>query len=303
MPGQSTFDVVIVGGGPAGLNAALILGRCRRRVLLCDAGRPRNACSRGVHGFLTRDGMKPADLRRVAREQLASYPCVELRDIEVTDTARDGERFAITLADEARIEARKLLFAVGVTHELPDIEGFEALWGHGVYNCPYCDGWEHRDQPIAVYGRGHAGKGFAVELTTWSRDLVLLTDGPSDFSADDQGVLDRNGIRIMEDRIAHLEGGPAGLERVCFASGDSLERRALFFIQGECHVPELLTKLGCGLTSRGTVETGSYEKTSVPGLYVAGDASRRVQFAIVAAAEGAMAAFAINNELTDEDLK
>ena len=172
-----------------------------------------------------------------------------------------------------------------------------------MYNCPYCDGWEHRDQPIAVYGRGHAGKGFAVELTTWSRDLVLLTDGPSDLSPEDQGVLDRNGIRVIEDRIERLEAGPDGLERVRFRSGEALERSALFFIQGECHVPELLTKLGCDLTSRGTVETQGYERTNVPGLYVAGDASRRVQVAIVAAGEGAMAAFAINTELLQEDTR
>ena len=303
MPEGPVFDVVIVGGGPAGLNAALILGRCRRRVLLCDAGKPRNACSRGVHGFLTRDGVKPAELRRIAREQLASYRTVEIRDFEVTAAVCDGRRFAVGLADGTRIEARKLLLAIGITHDLPAIDGFKELWGNGVYNCPFCDGWEHRDQPIAVYGRGRKGQDFALELTTWSRDLVLLTGGPSDLSRDDRETLERNGIRVIEDRVARLEGGAAGLERIRFASGAALERKALFFLQGDCDVPELLATLDCDLTRKGTVETGSYERTNVPGLYVAGDASRRVQFAIVAAAEGAMAAFAINGELTEEDAK
>jgi thioredoxin reductase len=172
-----------------------------------------------------------------------------------------------------------------------------------VWNCPYCDGWEHRDQPLAVYGQGSSGKNFALELTIWSRDLVFLTDGPTDLTDEERAELDREGIRLDERKLARLEGGEHGLDRIVFGEGEPLPRKGLFFIYGERDASELITQLGCELTPKGTVPTHSYEKTNVPGLYAAGDASRRVQFAIVAAAEGAMAAFAINTELLKEDLK
>lgn len=297
------YDVAIVGGGPAGLNAALVLGRCRRAVLLCDAGRPRNAYSHGVNGFLTRSGTNIWEMRDLARRELAQYPGVEIRDVEVVDAERGETGFVLTLADGTQAGAKKLLLATGVNNDLPDIEGFRELWGQGVHNCPYCDGWEHRDEPIAVYAPGGGAKGLALEMLSWSRDIALLTDGPCELSEEERAKVERNGIQIVEGSIRRLEGAEGRLARIHLEDGRALEKTALFFVQGECQVSPLAVKLGCELNRRGTVDTSSYEKTDVPGLYVAGDASRRVQFAIVAAAEGAMAAFAINNELAEEQLR
>lgn len=297
------FDVIIVGGGPAGLSAALILGRCRRRVLLCDSGRPRNARTRQANGFFTRDGTSPAELRRLGREQLGAYSGVEFRDVEVTDATRWGTGFEVILGDGTRHRSRKLLLATGVVDELPEVDGFEALYGRSVHHCPYCDGWEHRDQPVAIYGRGQDGKGLALELTAWSRDLILCTNGPSGLSGDDLDRLTRNGIQLRDEPIARLEGRDGALEAIRFKNGDVLPRRALFFIWHERQACGLALKLGCELTRKGAVETGSYERTAVPGLYVAGDASRYVQLVVVAAAEGAKAAFAINTELLKESLR
>jgi thioredoxin reductase len=297
------FDVVIVGAGPAGLSAALILGRCRRSVLVCDAGKPRNWASHALHGYLTRDGIDPAEFRSIGRRELQRYETVQIRDIAATNAAcRDG-RFSVTLADGTEVSARKLLIATGVLDNLPDVPGMAELFGRGVFHCPYCDGWEVRDQPIAIYGRGARGAGLALELTAWSRDLVLCSDGPSEMDDESRRRLTRNDILLREDRIRAVEGAGGVLERIVFESGDTLARRALFFTTGQFQQSELAVVLGCEFNEKGTVRTGKYESTHLPGLYVAGDASRAVQWVIVAAAEGAEAAFAINTDLVREQLR
>lgn len=297
------YDCVVVGGGPAGLSAALMLGRCRRRVLVCDTGRPRNRWSHSAHGFLTRDGTPPAELLRIAREQLAPYDTVELRAMEVVDAARRAEGgFLVSCADGRRVRARKLLLAPGVVDDIPEIDGIEALYGRSVHHCPYCDGWEWRDQPIAVYGRHEQGAGLALSLTVWSRDLLLCTDGPAELSERMRERLEALEISVREDRLIRLEGSDGLLERLVFAAGTPVARRALFFATGQRQASDLPARLGCRFTENGAVDTGKCEATSVPGLYVCGDASREAQFVIVAAAEGAEAAMAINQALVEETL-
>ena len=301
------YDVIIIGAGPAGLSAALMLGRSRRRVLVCDTGKPRNAASHAMHGFLSRDGIPPREFLQIAREQMRQYDTVELRDIEATAAECRDSRFHVTLADGSELQSRKLLIATGVVDNLPDIPGFRELYGRSVFHCPYCDGWEVRDQPLAIYGRGERGLGLSLELTGWSRDLVLCTDGPAEIPPEGLARLDRHGIKVREERVVRLEGSAGGdahvrLERIVFASGEPLDRVALFFTTGQTQHSDLVTRLGCVMTDKGTVWTGKYEAAHLPGLYVAGDASRAVQWVVVAASEGAEAAFAINTDLLKEDL-
>jgi len=297
-------DVIIVGAGPAGLSAALILGRCRRSVVVFDIGQPRNAASQAMHGYLTRDGVPPAEFLRLARDDLRQYETVSLRDEEVVAAeCAPGGCFAVTVASGERVTARKLLIATGVADNLPEIEGFGAFYGRSIFHCPYCDGWEVRDRPIAVYGNGERGLGLSLELTCWSRDLVLVTDGPCEIDADGRARLERHRIAIREERIVRLEGTNGQLTHLAFADGTRLPRQAMFFTTGQSQRSDLLMRLGCKFNDKGTVSTGKYETTHIPGLFVAGDASRAVQWVIVAASEGAEAAFAINTAFLKEDLE
>lgn len=300
---EVNVDVLIVGGGPAGLSAALVLGRCRRQVLVCDTGRQRNRFSRGLHGYLTRDGIEPSAFLALARGELARYDGVELRETEVQDAERRASGFEVRLVDGA-VRTRVLLLATGVVDHLPSIEGIESLYGRSVHHCPYCDGWEWRNRELAVYGRGDAkGAGLALFLKQWSADVVLCTDGPAELSEAMRTRLAAQRIPVREERIARLEGDSDGmLQHIAFDDGSRLARGALFFNTGQHQRSPLAERLGCAFTERGGVEVGEHGvATNVPRLYVAGDASRDVQLVIVAAAEGAKAAFAINKALATED--
>jgi thioredoxin reductase len=291
------YDAIIVGGGPAGLSAALVLGRCRRRVLLCDAGKQRNLASHGMHGYLTRDGVLPREFLKIAHEEIARYG-VEVRRCVVKGGGRTDGHFEVVLEDDSRHRARRLLIATGVADQLPPISNVREYYGHSVHHCPYCDGWEHRDKRVAVYSKK---PGLAYSLKTWTKDVVLLTDGPVRLTKSDRERLRRHKIPFRKDKIARLEGTGGRIERVVFENGEVLERDAIFFSTGQHQACDLAADLGCVLNLRGTVNTDKLEMSNVPGLYVAGDASRDVQMVIVAAAEGAKAAFAINVSLQDED--
>jgi thioredoxin reductase len=295
------YDCIVVGAGPAGLSAALMLGRCRRRILVCESGEPRNAPSGRIHNYLTRDGIAPLEFLGLGRKDVQQYPSVEFLAAEVIDASRISDGFTIALADGTRLNTRKLLLATGVVDDIPDIEGLRPLYGTSVHHCPYCDGWEWRDRPIAIYGDGEEGSALALGLTVWSDDLVLCTGGGR-LTPQQREQLAAAGVGVREEEVVRLEGQQGWLSRIIFAQGEPLLRQALFFSSSQHQHSDLPLRLGCRFTGKGAVNTGSCEATDVPGLYVAGDASKEAQFVIIAAAEGAEAGMAINKALLKEDL-
>lgn len=297
-----SYDVVIVGGGPAGLSAALALGRARKRVLLCDSGPRRNAAAVNVHNFVTRDGTPPGEFRRIAREQLAEYSNVEIRDVRVEAVAGTRGAFRLRLESGA-VEARRILLCVGMIDEPLPIEGFSALWGHAIFQCPYCHGWESRDRPWGYLARAEEASHllpFALMIRSWTRDVVVFTNGAVEIPPEAGARLEAAGIRVETAPVARLVGREQRLEAVALANGTSVPRDVLFTHPPQRHV-ELVGALGVELDDDGFVRVDPMKReTSVPGVHAAGDLTTRMQSAIVAAAAGTVAASAINLELAME---
>jgi thioredoxin reductase len=296
------YDVVIVGGGAAGLSAALVLGRCRRKVLVCDKGEPRNAPARHMHGFISRDGTPPAEFLRIAREELQRYPTVELRTCEVTGAQRGAGQFRVDILGGDLVETRILLLATGLVDELPEIPGLESFWGTSVHVCPYCDGWERRDQALAVLGAGKAGLALAIEMRHWTADVTLLTNGQIDFTPEESERLARLGIRVRMEQVAAFEGQGEEIRSVAFVDGTRLRCAAVFLSVDQRQRCELAAALGCKMTETGQLECSNCQETSIPGVYVVGNAAHGLQLVVMAAADGTQAAFSINEALLDADL-
>jgi thioredoxin reductase len=278
------YDVVIVGGGPGGLSAALALGRARRRVLLCDAGPRRNAAAVHMHNFVTRDGTPPDEFRRLAREQLATYPNVEVRDAGVEAITGTRGAFDVRLSS-GPVRARRILLCVGMIDELLPIEGFGALWGHAIFQCPYCHGWEVRDRPwgfLASAAHPDQLLPFAFQLRAWTGDLVVFTGGAIAVPDETRAMLASAGIRLETAPVTRLVGAGDRLAAIELADGRRVAR-------------------GLALDDDGYVKVDPMKlETSVPGIYAAGDLTTRMQGAMIAAALGTRAAAAMNVDVMME---
>jgi thioredoxin reductase len=268
--GGREYDAVIVGGGPAGLSAALVLGRARRRVLVIDSGRPANGVSHGVGGLLGHARVDPAALREAGRDQLARHQTVEVRDDEVGAIDDDGTGFAVELARGGEIRASAVVLAHGLRYDPPALPGIDDLWGNSVFHCAFCDGWEVRDLPLALHGQGPAAARSALVLAGWSDDVVLLSDGPF---VGDRAALARAGVRIREEPIRRLVGSAGHLDRIELEGGPAEPRDALFVSTRRGQPNDLAETLGCELTEAGTIVTDGDGRTSVDGVYAIGDAA------------------------------
>ncbi|MEV7281550.1 NAD(P)/FAD-dependent oxidoreductase [Streptomyces sp. NPDC093111] len=302
---RDTYDVVVVGGGAAGLSAALVLGRARRTTLVVDAGEPRNAPAAHMQGYLTRDGMSPAAFLEAGRREIAGYG-VERTEGVVTGATPDGAGgFAVALADGRRIGARRLIVTTGLVDELPELDGLVGRWGRDVIHCPYCHGWEVRDRAFGVLAHPELPAHQALMVSQWSADVTLFLHTAAALSAQDAARLAAAGVTVVTGEVAGLVVEDDRLTGVRMADGRTVPREVLFV--GPRPVPRdgLLTALGADTreTPFGAFvavdETG---RTSVPGVWAAGNAIGAHEQVVNAASGGYRAAAAVNGDLLLSDL-
>ena len=302
---ESSWDCIVVGAGAAGLSAALVLGRARQRTLVVDAGGQSNRDAHGIGGLLGHDARPPAELYAAGRDELAAYPTVELRSGEVLGGERGDAGFVLELADGSREMARRVLLATGMDYRFPALPGIVERWGRSVFHCPFCHGWEVRDQPLGVLDRGETGVHRALLLRVWSEDVTLLADGPAELDAEDAERLRAAGVTVDERGVAGLRGPDSALTAVAFADGSERSCGGLLVPVTLHQRSALAEHLGAAAAGPGpiavdTVEVDRMLHTSVPGLSAAGDVSAEMPSVANAVAAGSSAAAMIVGGLMSE---
>ena len=297
MPTIQSYDVAVIGGGPAGLTAALWLARYLHTVVLIDSGDPRNWETRGINGFLGQPNIKPAELRGRARDELRKYG-VQLIDAVVETVAPDGENFIVTIENGDTYAASRVLLAIGLKDVWPEIEGLEHAYGETVHVCPDCDGYEAKDKKTVVVGLGRKAVGMALNLTTWTRQLVICTNGPDpSISQDLAKKLDALNIPMIDAKIKRLICKDNKARALEFEGGMQLDCDKIFFSIGQYPADALGVHLGCTRDENGQLVIDDHHHTSVKNVFAAGDIAPGPQLAIRAAAGGAVAALAIHKSL------
>lgn len=295
------YDCAIIGGGPAGLNAALVLGRSRRKTVLFDDDNGRNLVTRESHGFITRDGIEPKELKRLGREEIGKYDSVDIKKQRVVSVNRVSEtHYELVTASGDVFHSIKIIIAAGLIEEQPNVPDIEKFYGTSLFSCPYCDGWELRDQPLAVIADKQVFE-LAKKIYTWSRDLVVFTNGEGRLEEEDKQKLLRKGIKVVEDIIDGLEGENGQLRSVRLEDGTLIDRAGGFVTPLWSHSTLFAKELGCKFNVHGGILTDDYGRTNVWNVYAAGDASLIVPSQLViAAGEGSAAAIGVNGDLVNE---
>ncbi|WP_159882074.1 NAD(P)/FAD-dependent oxidoreductase [Paenibacillus puerhi] len=295
------YDCAIIGGGPAGLNAALVLGRARRNVILFDDSRPRNEVTRQTHGFITRDGVSPGEFRQAAYRDLSRYASVLCKPERVVSVNRTST-FRLTTDRGECYVARTVLLASGLREALPSIRHIHEYYGSSLFSCPYCDGWERLDEPLVVISEQPLAYHMARTVRQWSRDLIVCTNGKPALTDDQRQALRRKGVGLYEQPIRCLNGEQGQLKSSLLEDGTELRRTGGFVETAWFQAAPFGEALGCRSNPLGGLAIDSLGRTSVAGVYAAGDTCAIAPSQlIVAAAEGSRAAIGINSDLIHAD--
>ena len=295
------FDVIIVGGGPAGLNAAVVLGRCQRKILLFDTGMQRNRFSHGIHNFLTRDDILPADFIKLGQTEIKKYGITFIKKEIVNASKQNTGIFLVIDSDGRFYYVKKLLITTGLIDKLPVLKDFDQFYGKSIFHCPYCDAWEVRNKKIAIYAKNKNGFELALSLITWSKTITYFTDGKKYLKPKELKTLKTYNIPVVTGTIQKLQGSGGQLKYILMKNKEQYSCDALFFVNGYSQQSHLVEQLGCKIGKKKIVITNRLQQTNVAGVYVAGDADKDVHFVLNAAAEGAKAAVTINKELQKEE--
>ncbi len=294
------FEVIVIGGSYAGLSAALALGRSLRRVLVIDSGTPCNRQTPHSHNFLTQDGETPSAIAHRAKQQVLAYHTIEWHQGKATSAVKQHDGFVLQTERGDIFSAEKLLFATGISDQMPALNGFLECWGISVLHCPYCHGYEVHNKPLGVLANGEAAFEFCRLIRHWSGEVTLFTNGPATLPAHHREQLNQRGIAIVEKPIRYLDHRQGQLERLVFEDGGTHALSALFArVPFSQHCP-LPAELGCQLTSAGHIQVDEFQQTTVPGVYAAGDNATGYRAVSSAVAAGTKAGAFINHQLIQE---
>lgn len=301
MNDKKIYDVIIIGGSYSGLAAGMALGRALREVLIIDSGQPGNSQTPFSHNFITHDGKPPKEIALSAKQQVEKYPTVEFLKGTVTGGNKIQNRFEIQTGDGQIYKAKKLVFATGIKDLMPDIEGFSACWGISALHCPYCHGYEVKNETTGVLANGLTGYELGVLISNWTKDLTLYTNGPSTLSAEQKEKLERHGIGVVEKQILRLEQVDGHVQHLVFSDGTRAPMKALYSRLPFKQHSELPEKLGCELTDEGYIRTNPFQQTTVDGIYACGDNAIRLRTIANAVAAGTTAGMMVNKALVEEN--
>jgi thioredoxin reductase len=298
---QKRFDVIVIGGGAAGLSAALVLGRSKRNVLIVDADEPRNRVTRESHGFLSRDGITPLDFKKISLEQLKKYPNILYKKDRVEDVEKVDTSFKVMTVEGAVYTSQKIIFATGMRDNLPSIKGLKEVYGTSVFPCPYCDGWERKDEPLAVFGNEEWLMHYVKMIYHWSSDLMVFTNGPANLTDGEKQELHEHHVQLIETPIIEIQSLDGQLQKIVVETGEAFERTGGFLMDtGETQANLLPSKLGVEFNEMGGYKTSEIGETTIKGLYTIGDAKNVFSGLIKAASEGYELGATINSEMVME---
>ncbi len=296
---KSNLDVIIIGGSYSGLAAAMALGRSLKHVLIIDSGKPCNKQTPRSHNFLTQDGKTPDEIAILGRQQVEKYDTVRFLNGTVIKGTKIENGFEIQTAQEMFV-ARKLIFATGIMDILPDIDGIKECWGISVLHCPYCHGYEARNQNTGILGNGERGFEFSVLISNWTKDLTLFTNGKSALTIGQAAKLKEHRIKTIEKEIEKFVQSNGILQKIVFKDGSTAFVQVLYApspFQQHCQIP---FELGCELTDEGYIKTDLTQKTNIYGIYACGDCTSRLRTVANAVATGATAGMMVNKEIVLE---